>query len=192
MSLRYLSTSLLFLLYFLFTAKKCSTSSLNSSCPPNSLCSQIQADILDGLCKCNADDKYVLNLSYTNDTDYCKYDPNLIVNDNRKDTSTNDSNKTEPKKPEASLAAAPDKRNNSQISASEEVLKIQPLPGAHHVIGGILIPIFFVMIALGAIYGVRRLHIQQRVRNIRMTRRNRPFYEDVMLGSNEHDDPPLI
>lgn len=90
------------------------------------------------------------------------------------------------------MAAAPDKRNNSQTGATDQVLKIQPLPGAHHVIGGILIPIFFVLIALGAIYGVRRLHIQQRMRNIRMTRRNRPFYEDVMLGSNEHDDPPLI
>lgn len=63
---------------------------------------------------------------------------------------------------------------------------------AHHIIAGVLIPIMFVLIAIGSIIAYKKLHITQRIRNIRRTHRNRPFYEDVMLGANDNDDPPLI
>lgn len=57
----------------------------------------------------------------------------------------------------------------------------------HHILVGIFLPIVFVLIVLSGIFVVT-----QRIRNIRRTHRNRPFYQDVMLGANDNDDPPLI
>lgn len=62
---------------------------------------------------------------------------------------------------------------------------------SHHIIGGILISICLVVIFTLIVIGVKKLQIKQRIRNMRMTQRNRPLYEDVMMG-NETDDPPLI
>lgn len=62
----------------------------------------------------------------------------------------------------------------------------------HHIVAGVLIPIMFVFIVIGSIFAYKKLHVTQRIRNIRRTHRNRPFYEDVMLGTNDNDDPPLI
>lgn len=63
-------------------------------------------------------------------------------------------------------------------------------PGAHHLIGGIVIPVVFVLAAIGVVYLVKRFNLIRRAREA-FTRRNRPFYEDVMMG-NDNDDPPLI
>lgn len=147
------------------------------------MCADTKADVTEGVCKCSADEKYAFNSDYKDDTDYCKYDENIKA---EQETET----KAEPNQPEA--AQSVDNGNGSTTDESRQTLKGRPLPGAHHVLGGILIPIFFVLVVVGAIYGVRHLHIRQRMRNIRMSRRNRPFYEDVMLSTNEHDDPPLI
>ena len=67
--------------------------------------------------------------------------------------------------------------------------KLTPV-GSHHIIGGILIPIFIVLIVIGAAYGVKRLEIIRRIREFRMRRRRQPFYEDVMMNQ-DNDDPPL-
>lgn len=147
------------------------------------MCADKQADVTDGVCKCSADEKFAFNPDYKSDADYCRYDETIKQYEVPRPA--------EPNQPEA--ASSIDNGTGDQTSTTDSgVLKIRPLPGAHHVIGGILIPIFFVFVAVGAIYGVRRLHIRQRMRNIRMTRRNRPFYEDVMLSTHENDDPPLI
>lgn len=140
---------------------------------------------MDGQCKCR-DEKYVFNVNYKNDTDYCVYDAKSKGDE---ETQSDDSNRTDQKESEVA-------QTGSQVSSPDDKTsdgpKIHPLPGAHHVIGGILIPIFFVVVAIGVVYGIRRLHLQQRVRSIRLSRRNRPFYEDVMLGNHDNDDPPLI
>lgn len=57
----------------------------------------------------------------------------------------------------------------------------------HHILVGIFLPIAFVLIVLSGIFVVT-----QRIRNTRRIHRNRPFYQDVMLGVNDNDDPPLI
>lgn len=62
---------------------------------------------------------------------------------------------------------------------------------SHHIIGGILISICLVVIFTLIVIGVKKLQIKQRIRNLRMTQRNRPLYEDVMMA-NDNDDPPLI
>lgn len=170
--------------FHIFAVKKCSTANINPQCPPHSVCADKQADVTEGICKCSVDEQFVFNAAYKDDSDYCRYDASIkLPQDNE--------SKPEPNQPEAALSV--DNGIGSAPPTKEsEKLKVHPLPGAHHVIGGILIPIFFVLAAVGVIYGVRHLHIRQRMQNIRMSRRNRPFYEDVMLGTNEHDDPPLI
>lgn len=149
------------------------------------MCADKQADVTDGVCKCQLDEKYVFNANYKDDTDYCRYDANLKLPQDSEP-------KPEPKQPVAASSIDNGSQSDTTDGKESDLPKVRPLPGAHHVIGGVLIPILFVLVAVGAIYGVRHLHIRQRMRNIRMTRRNRPFYEDVMLGTNEHDDPPLI
>lgn len=62
---------------------------------------------------------------------------------------------------------------------------------SHHIISGILISVCLVVIFTLIVIGVKKLQIKQRIRNLRMTQRNRPLYEDVMMG-NDTDDPPLI
>ncbi|KAG4070970.1 hypothetical protein HA402_001407 [Bradysia odoriphaga] len=62
---------------------------------------------------------------------------------------------------------------------------------SHHILGGIFISICLVVMFTLIVIGVRKLQIKQRIRNLRMTQRNRPLYEDVMMG-NDTDDPPLI
>lgn len=80
-----------------------------------------------------------------------------------------------------------DKSNNAQNG--EKITPAQP----HHIVAGILIPIFLVLIVIGGVYAYKKLHITRHIRNsVRRTHRSRPFYEDVMLGTNDNDDPPLI
>lgn len=77
-------------------------------------------------------------------------------------------------------------------STSEEAISNPISPNSsHHIVGGILISICLVVIFTLIVIGVKKLQIKQRIRNMRMTQRNRPLYEDVMMG-NDNDDPPLI
>jgi len=81
----------------------------------------------------------------------------------------------------------------SKSSSTSEEAVSEPIGAhsSHHIIGGILISICLVVIFTLIVVGVKKLQIKQRIRNMRMTQRNRPLYEDVMLG-NDNDDPPLI
>uniref|UniRef100_A0A1B0CVX1 Uncharacterized protein n=2 Tax=Lutzomyia longipalpis TaxID=7200 RepID=A0A1B0CVX1_LUTLO len=74
-----------------------------------------------------------------------------------------------------------------------QVLLHRP-PSTHHIVGGILIPIFVVLIIVGVVYGTVRYRVAQRIREAVMSRffvRHRPSYQDVMMGT-DFDDPPLI
>lgn len=137
----------------------------------------------DGLCECK--DSFELNPASTSTETYCiednGIDPKSIksianniptaMNDNFNDTIT------------ASQSTA----------GSEEIQeKLHKKSNTNHVIAGILIPIAFVFAVIGSVFIYKKLHITQRIRNMHRTRRSRPFYEDVMLGSNDTDDPPLI
>lgn len=71
---------------------------------------------------------------------------------------------------------------------------LQRPPSTHHIVGGILIPIFVVLIILGVVYGTVRYRVAQRIREAVVSRffvRHRPSYQDVMMGT-DFDDPPLI
>uniref|UniRef100_A0A182RFM8 EB domain-containing protein n=1 Tax=Anopheles funestus TaxID=62324 RepID=A0A182RFM8_ANOFN len=66
---------------------------------------------------------------------------------------------------------------------------------AHHILGGVLIPLAFVVILVGSAILAKRLDLWSRLRQRFIAHRNRhrrrPAYEDVVLG-NDSDDPPLI
>lgn len=81
----------------------------------------------------------------------------------------------------------------SKSSSTSDETANNPIssPSSHHIIGGILISICLVVIFTLIVIGVKKLQIKQRIRNLRMTQRNRPLYEDVMMA-NDNDDPPLI
>uniref|UniRef100_A0A182WIR0 EB domain-containing protein n=1 Tax=Anopheles minimus TaxID=112268 RepID=A0A182WIR0_9DIPT len=67
--------------------------------------------------------------------------------------------------------------------------------GAHHILGGVLIPLAFVVILVGSAVLAKRTDLWSRLRQRLIAHRNRhrrrPAYEDVVLG-NDSDDPPLI
>lgn len=61
----------------------------------------------------------------------------------------------------------------------------------HHIIGGILIPLVLVAVLIGGAYATVRYRLLQRLRDrFGGRRRQRPTYQDVMMGTEF--DPPLI
>lgn len=110
-------------------------------------------------------DNYVFNRSYKNESDYCIY--------------------VEPKHFDNRVMAS------KSSSTSDEAVSDTTKPSSHHIVGGILLSICLVVMFALIVIGYKKLQIKQRIRNMRMTQRNRPLYEDVMMG-NDNDDPPLI
>lgn len=128
---------------------------------------------------------FQFNPAFTTNDTYCieLADP-LIQRTDRTDPNTRST--TTKKDTDTTVAS-------ESTAASEQYQQTaRKKPSPHHVMAGILIPIAMVFIVVGSVFAYKRLHITQRIRNIRRTRRSRPFYEDVMLGSNDTDDPPLI
>lgn len=77
--------------------------------------------------------------------------------------------------------------NNIKNNDDSSERQIKSISKPHHILAGVLIPIAIVLIIISGVV------VAQRIRKIRRTHhRNRPFYEDVMLGVNDNDDPPLI
>lgn len=163
------------------TPRICASSDLESGCPESTFCSEVRANTNEGQCKCS-NTTLSFNPKYTNDDDYCVY----VKSTNANETASNETNKLDAIGPNAASSSSQEPSDGSGKSIA------RPLPGTHHIIAGILIPIFFVFVVIGTVFVYKKLHITHRVRNIRRTRRNRPFYEDVMLGNNDNDDPPLI
>lgn len=175
--------------FYLFSKKnivKCDTRKmLNNICPKadhfQSRCveNSNQPGEFDGLCQCY--DGFIFNIKYTNDNDYCIIDPNT----------TDDPKQSNSKSGRISNNSVNSQNKNTSFVV-DELKTIQTTPQPHHIVAGVLIPIVFVLIVIGSTFIYKKLHVTQRIRNIRRTHRNRPFYEDVMLGTNDIDDPPLI
>lgn len=165
----------------------CNTENVwNDSCPATTKCVELNDDPTrhDGLCKCMHD--FQFNPAFTTNDTYCIEQPDPpIQRTDRTDTNTR-STSTSKKDTDTTVAG-------ESTAASEQYQQTpRKKPSPHHVMAGILIPIGMVFIVVASVFAYKRLHITQRIRNIRRTRRSRPFYEDVMLGSNDTDDPPLI
>lgn len=158
-------------------------------CPDHSTCVEKDASGNGGTCNCKQN--FVFNTKYKNSTiDYCIESTQKIENNNQQQQNnakfnSGNSDKNVSNDNDNMLGDSAPNLNSFQQ-------KLRPKPSPHHVIAGILIPIILVFIVIGTVFVYKKLHITQRIRNIRRTRRSRPFYEDVMLGSNDNDDPPLI
>lgn len=157
---------------------------MSSKCPPHTRCKEIetehQSDADDGDCQC--DNGFIFNPKYTGDADYCT-SKNVTINQMTTKTNRNSDD---------------NRRKTNEIGDADGTAsaqfeeKIKSIPRPHHIVAGVIIPIVFVIIVVSAVFAYKKLHITQHIRNVRRTHRNRPFYEDVMLGSNDNDDPPLI
>uniref|UniRef100_A0A6B2ECW6 Putative secreted protein n=1 Tax=Phlebotomus kandelakii TaxID=1109342 RepID=A0A6B2ECW6_9DIPT len=86
------------------------------------------------------------------------------------------------------------RRHTETAKADTVQVVLRRPPSSHHIVGGILIPIFVVLIIVGVVYGTVRYRVAQRIREAVVSRffvRHRPSYQDVMMGT-DFDDPPLI
>lgn len=149
----------------------CNSQLPENECPALATCVE-RSETSNGDCKCKND--YVFNPNYTSKNDYCiKFAGN--------------------KNKQSSIYNSKNIENASKIEV-ETTTKIEEkskaLPGPQHIIAGVFIPVIFVFTVLGGIFAYKKLHISQHIRNVRRTHRTR--YSDVMLGSNDNDDPPLI
>lgn len=160
---------------FAVSVRNCSTQTF-LACPSSSVCTEIRADVPDGKCKCQPRTKF--NPNYHDDSEYC------VPSEEKAPADENAPNETHKADDTSSKPADP--------MPNDGIKTISQSPSAHHVAAGILIPILLVFIVIGTVFMYKKLHITHRVRNIRRTRRSRPFYEDVMLANNDNDDPPLI
>lgn len=165
-----------------FTVKRCISNALNS-CPDHSMCHQIITKTNEDVSECRCERDFVINdnnnnSNRTND-DYCipivnkKQDDDIITKTTTSQTQTK-------------------QRDNEYDWGKEPHSKLLPPepPSSHHIIGGILFPLLIVMIFCGLYIIVKRLNVVKRVRDY-YSRRQRPFYEDVIMG-HDMDDPPLI
>lgn len=142
--------------------KKCNISSWRSTCPASAKCSQLSESNSSNAGECHCiGDNYEFNKYYTSDSDYCLFVDNRVL------------------------------ASKSSSTHSDEYATNDVTVGSHHILAGIFISICLVVVFTLIVIGVRKLQIKQRIRNLRMTQRNRPLYEDVMMG-NDTDDPPLI
>lgn len=158
---------------------KCSTHSFPTSCPENTICTQNIGDAAE----CNCPDNLQFNSAYNGGgkSDYCIDRPMA----SKKSDPTNNNRVT------AEAAAVEEQPATSDDLAAAASTKQQRAPSSHHIISGILISILIVTAFILTVIAVKKLRIRQRFREFGISQRNRPLYEDVMMG-NDTDDPPLI
>ncbi|XP_058056374.1 myosin-G heavy chain-like isoform X2 [Anopheles bellator] len=84
-------------------------------------------------------------------------------------------------------AANPQKEPASPQGGHAGQLPLREPPGAHHILGGVLIPLAFVVIMIGSALLAKRAQLWSRLRQRFQLHRNRhrrrPAYEDVVLVS---------
>ena len=83
------------------------------------------------------------------------------------------------------------KPNVTSPAVDDPVMKKTVDPGAQHIFGGIMIPIFVVAAFIGTIFAARKYDLIDRTRAFLRNRRYNSQYNDVIM-ENDFDDPPLI
>lgn len=68
--------------------------------------------------------------------------------------------------------------------------KIAPAPEAHHVLGGILLPIMIVLAFLGGVFAIRKYDLIERAHGFIRSRNQQTRYNGLM--ENDFDDDPLL
>lgn len=83
------------------------------------------------------------------------------------------------------------KPNVTNPAVDDPVMKKKMDPGAQHIFGGIMVPIFLVAAFIGSIFAARKYDLIDRARAFLRNRRYNSQYNDVIM-ENDFDDPPLI
>lgn len=169
-------------LFRLCVSVKCSIHSFPSSCPEHTICTQKTGD--SETAECNCPDNLQFNSAYNGGgkSDYCIDRPMA-------------SKKLDPTN-SYSATATVDHPASNELAAADSIgpaasTKQQRAPSSHHIISGILVSILIVTAFILTVIAVKKLRLRQRFREFGISQRNRPLYEDVMMG-NDTDDPPLI
>lgn len=68
--------------------------------------------------------------------------------------------------------------------------KIAPAPGAHHILGGILLPIMIVLAFIGGVFAIRKYDLIERAHGFIRNRNQQTRYNGLM--ENDFDDDPLL
>lgn len=69
-------------------------------------------------------------------------------------------------------------------------VKVLPAPEPHHILGGILLPIFIVLGFIGAVFAVRKYDLIERAHGFIRNRNQQARYNGLM--ENDFDDDPLL
>lgn len=86
-----------------------------------------------------------------------------------------------------------DDKQHDKKQQSEEV-KVVTAPQAHHILGGIIIPIMIVFAFIGVVYGIRKYDVLERTQNYIRSRRSggQPHQTRYDGLENDFDDDPLL
>lgn len=74
--------------------------------------------------------------------------------------------------------------------ADTSEVKVAPAPEPHHILGGILLPIFIVLGFIGAVFAIRKYDLIERAHGFIRNRNQQGRYNGLM--ENDFDDDPLL
>lgn len=93
------------------------------------------------------------------------------------------------------ITSAPEPAKKPNTTETDDVKKI-PEPQPHHILGGIAIPIFLVILIVGSVFAVKKYDLIERARDVMRNRRYHANYETVgntaVFDADDDDDPPLL
>lgn len=69
-------------------------------------------------------------------------------------------------------------------------VKVAPAPGSHHIVGGILLPIFIVLAFVCGVFAIRKYDLIERAHGFIRHRQQETRYNGLM--ENDFDDDPLL
>lgn len=206
-------------LYFdYFTVLSCSVANATaevSGCPKLAKCIEntTSAGAVKGSCVC--DSKYEVNENYSsadNKSQYCTERKNetqpidLPPSTQATKVSTIAATTTT-LKPEAATPAttkpteaaatttpttnAPTSTTTTKKPESDKNdVKVAPAPEPHHVLGGILLPIFIVLAFIGAVFAIKKYDLIERAHGYVRSRNQQARYNGLM--ENDFDDDPVL
>lgn len=184
-----------------------------SGCPKLAKCieNKTSAGAVEGSCVC--DSKYEVNENYSsadNKSQYCTERKNetqpiepspstqatkvsTVVATTTLKPEASTTAKAKPTEAAATTTAAPTSTSTTTTKKPESDkndVKVAPAPEPHHVLGGILLPIFIVLAFIGAVFAIKKYDLIERAHGYIRNRNQQARYNGLM--ENDFDDDPLL
>lgn len=105
-------------------------------------------------------------------------------------TTTKPTAKTEPSTTTTTTTATTPTTKKPEPTEDKNEPKIAPAPGAHHLLGGILLPIMVVLAFIGGVFAIRKYDLIERAHGFIRNRNQQTRYNGLM--ENDFDDDPLL